>query len=129
MKAALRQSRRPLAEVIAASSATVTLAGELPAPASEFKSLLAELGKEPREVSRARVQQKIEPARGASLLLFQTADRACNRADDLRRASSAYDAAANVFEKALPAATPAPAAPFLDAAQKALAQLRELLKK
>jgi len=129
MKAAVRQSRKPLAEVSAASSSTVTLAGELPAPASEFKNRLAELGQEPREVSRTRAQQKIEPARGASLLVFQAADRACNRADDVRRASSAYDDAASAFEEALPKATPAPAAPFLDAAQKALEQLRELLKK
>lgn len=128
MKDALRRSRAPLAEISAASTATVVNADNLPAPAAEFKNRLADLGKEPREQSRARAQQKIAPARDASLLIFQAADRACNRADDLRRASSAYDDAASAFEKALPVATPTPASPFLDAAQKALTQLSELLK-
>lgn len=128
MKAALRQLDKPLDEVSAASSATIAGADGLTGPAAQVKERLAALNEPPLEASRARAQEKIGLLRGASLLLFQAADRACNRADDIRRVSAAYDDAAIAFEKAEPVASPAEAMPLLDAAEKALTQIRELLK-
>lgn len=129
MKAALRQGGKALEEVSSASTGTVLAAGELADPVAELKRRLSDVGKPPVETSRARVQEVIEPARGASLRLFQAADRACNRADDFRRASSAHADASEAFEKSLSSANPAPAKPFLEEADKMLTLIRELLEK
>lgn len=128
-RAAVRLGQKSLAEVSAADTDTVRFAAKLPEPVAQFKERLATLDVIPRETSRTRAQQKIGPTRDASLVLFQAADRACNRADDFRHASTSYDDAANAFETALPAADPSVTKPFLVDAEKMLDLIRELLKK
>lgn len=126
MKAVRREGLRPLGELAAGAAATIERAGESPRATAEAEATLASLGDAP---ARARAWEKLEVVRGVSRLLFEAADRACNRADDFRRVSAAYDDAANAFERARPSASPADARARFDEAQKMLAQIRERLKK
>ena len=129
MKRARKQGLKALDEVSAASTDTVNAAGGLPAPAAAVKEKLAVLDQPPVETARARAREKIELARAASLALFQAADRACNRADDLRRWSSDFADASEAFEATWPATNPSSAKGFLDEAETTLTLIRELLKK
>lgn len=129
MKGARKQGLKALEEVSAASTDTINAAAVLPAPVAAVKEKLAVVGQPPVEEARTRAREKIEVARGASLAMFQAADRACNRADDLHRWSSAFDDASEAFEKTWPATNPSSAKGLLDEAETTLTAIRELLKK
>lgn len=130
MKEAQRDSRGPLLEISSAAAGTILRAEDLPPALAEAKARLALLGQEPREVARTRAWEKLEPLRGITGRLFQDADRACNRADELRRVSSDFDRAAEAFEKARGAAGagPAGAAALLDEARKLHREIRDRLQ-
>lgn len=131
MREARRQAYSPFVEVSSAAANVVWRAEELPARIDEAKSRLAELNQEPRDAARARAWKALELPRELSRLLFQSADMACNRADDFRRRSAAFDKAFEAFEKSrlTAAAGPGAARASLDEAYKALAFLRERLEK
>ncbi len=131
MKAAQKDSLRPLVEVSSAAAGMISRSDALPEAAAEAKARLSALGQEPRGVARSRAGEKLEAAREISRQLFENADTACNRVDDFRRRSAAYERAAGDYEKARLAASAGPAAAkaFLDEAQRALALAREHFKK
>jgi hypothetical protein len=131
MKEAHQDSLGPLVEISSAVSGVIAHAEDLPAPLAEAKTRLGALGQEPRNVARSRAWEKLELLRGITSSLFQAADRACNRADDLRRRSASYERASGAFEKARQAASSGPAGTkaLLDEARKTLAQVRERLEK
>ncbi|MBI2387538.1 MAG: hypothetical protein HYV14_16230 [Elusimicrobia bacterium] len=129
MKELQRDSRGPLVEISSAAAGTVLRAEELPPALAEAKARLASLGEEPRAAARSRAWEKLDRLRDIARLLFQEADRACNRADELRRVSSDHDRAADGFERALGTAAAGPAsAAFLDEAQKLHQEVRDRLK-
>lgn len=125
-----RDSLLPLVEISSAAANVILHAEELPAAVAQAKALLDALGQEPRAAARTRAWEKLDLLRGATRLLFQDADRACNRAYDLRRLSSDFEDASEAFEAARKAAAPAPEAvkAFLNQAEKALREARESLK-
>ena len=131
MKAVRAKAAAPLVEVSSGAAGAIFRAEQLGAPAAEAKARLASLGEEPRAVSRSRAWEKLEPLRDAARLLFEAADRACNRADDFRRRSASFDAASEAFGKALSSAKAGPGAAkaALDEAQQELAKVRERLGK
>lgn len=130
LKAIRQEALGPLDEVAGNAAAVSLRADELPAPLAEAKARLGALGQEPRDAARSRAWEKLELLRGVTRLLFEAADRACNRADDLRRVSAPYQEAADAFDAArrTAGAGPAAAKPLLDEAQKTLARVRERLK-
>ncbi|MCM2304938.1 MAG: hypothetical protein NDJ72_09565, partial [Elusimicrobia bacterium] len=121
----------PLVEISSAAAGTIARAGELTPAAAEAKARLGALSQEPRAAARTRAWEKLEWLRGLTRLLFQDADRACNRADEFRRHSSAYEEAAGAYDKARRAAATGPVAAkaSLDETRKALDVLAERLKK
>ncbi|MBI2788244.1 MAG: hypothetical protein HYX59_06125 [Elusimicrobia bacterium] len=131
MQELLRDSRGPLVEISSAAAGTILRAEDLPPALAEAKARLALLGQEPRAAARSRAWEKLDLLRGITGMLFQDADRACNRADELRRVSSDHDRAAEAFEKARAAAAAGPAgvASFLDEAQKRHQEIRDALKR
>ncbi len=131
MKAAHQGGLGPLVEASSAAAAAIGHAESLPAPLAEAKARLAALGSEPREVARKRAWEALEPLRNDARLLYEAADRACNRADDFRRYSVAYGRAFDAFERARAAAGAGPveAGSRLDEAEKLLERVRERLKK
>lgn len=131
LKELRRDSRGPVVEISSAAAGTILRAEELPPALAEAKSRLALLGSEPRAAARGRAWEKLDVLRGITRLLFQDADRACNRADELRRVSSDHDRAAEAFEKARGAAAAGPAgvASFLDEAKKLHQEIRDALKR
>lgn len=130
MKELRRDSRGPLVEVSSAAAGTILRAEDLPPAIAEAKARLALLGSEPRAAARSRAWEKLDLLRGITGALFQDADRACNRADELRRVSSDHDRAAESFEKArgTAAAGPAGVAYFLDETKKLHQEIRDALK-
>jgi len=131
MKELQRDSRGPLVEISSAAAGTILLAEDLPPALAEAKARLSVLGQEPREVSRTRAWEKLDMLRGVTRALFQDADRACNRADELRRVSSDHDRAAEGFEKAraTAAAGPAGVAASLGETQRLHREIRDALKR
>lgn len=131
MKEDRQEALGPLVEISSAAAAAIGRAGDLPAPMAEAKSRLSALSQEPRNIARNRAWEKLEALRDITRGLFQAADSACNRADDFRRLSASYERAYGAFEKARQAASSSPsgAKSLLDEAHKALAQVRERLKK
>ena len=131
MKERRLDSLAPLVEISSAAAGAIARAGELSPAAVEAKARLGALGQEPRAAARTRAWEKLELLRGLTRLLFQDADRACNRADEFRRHSSAYEEAAGAYDKARRAAAAGPAAAksSLDETRKALDVLAERLKK
>jgi hypothetical protein len=127
MKGESHAGRKSLVEVSFAAAGTVARAGDLPFAAGQLKERLDAVIKEPGAASQTRTVEKIEILRGLTRLLFESADRACNRADDLRRHSTAFNRALEDFERAKSAATTAPAKTLLDEARRLLATLRERL--
>jgi len=130
MKEVQRDSRGPLLEISSAAAGTILRAEDLPPALAEAKARLALLGQEPRAAARGRAWEKLDVLRGVTRMLFQDADRACNRADELRRVSSDYDRAAEAFEKARGAAAAGPAgvAALLDEVRKLHREIRERLQ-
>lgn len=126
-----RDSLLPLVEISSAAANVIRSAEELPAAVAQAKALLDALGQEPRAAARTRAWERLDLLRGATRLLFQDADRACNRAYDLRRLSSDFEDASEAFEAARKAAAPVPDAvkAFLNQAEKALREARDRLKK
>jgi len=126
MKEIRRDSLGPLAETVAAVKEVNLAAEEYALPLAEAQARIAALGQEPREAARARAWEKIVLLRDAAVRLFQSGDRACNRADEFRRRSDEYETAAQAFEKARAAAAPGPssAKEFLDQAHAAQSRLR-----
>ncbi len=129
MKESRRDALGPLAETVAAVKEVNLAVEEYSLPLAEAQARIAALGSEPREAARARAWEKIVSLRDAVVRLFQSADRACNRADEFRRRSNEYEAAAQAFEKARATAAPGPssAKEFLDGVQAAQARLRDQL--
>lgn len=129
MKELRRDSRGPLVEISSAAAGTILRAEELPPALAEAKDRLSLLGSEPRAAARSRAWERLDILRGITRLLFQDADRACNRADELRRVSSDHDRAAEAFEKARGAAAAGPAgvAAFLDESKKLHQEIRDAL--
>lgn len=130
MKEIQRDSRGPLLEISSAAAGTILRAEDLPTALAEAKSRLALLGAEPRAAARGRAWEKLDILRGITRALFQDADRACNRAEELRGIASDHDRAAEGFEKArgTAAAGPAGVASFLDEAQKLQGEVRDRLQ-
>ncbi len=130
LKSLGRDSLFPLVEISSAAAGVIRRAEELPAAVAQAKVLLDALGQEPRAVARTRAWEKLDPLGGITRLLFQDADRACNRAYDLRRLSSEFEEASEAFESARKAAAPVPDAvkAFLNQAEKALGKVRDSLK-
>lgn len=130
LKSLRHDSLLPLVEISSAAANVIRHAEELPAAVAQAKALLDELGQEPRAAARTRAWAKLDLLRGMTRQLFQDADRACNRAYDLRRLSSDFEDASEAFEAALKAAAPAPEAvkASLNQAEKALREARESLK-
>ena len=131
LKELRRDSRGPLVEISSAAAGTILRAEDLPPALAEAKARLALLGQEPRAAARGRAWEKLDLLRGITGALFQDADRACNRADELRRVSSDHDRAAEAFEKARGAAAAGPAAvaAFLDETKKLHQEIRDALKR
>lgn len=131
MKDARARALGPFVEISSGAAGTIARAEDLAAPAAEAKARLGALGQEPRGVARSRAWEKLEPLRDVTRLLFEAADRACNRADDFRRHSATYQTASEAFEKSRLAAKagPADAKAFLDAADQELARVRERMRK
>ncbi|MDP2332054.1 MAG: hypothetical protein Q8M19_15310, partial [Reyranella sp.] len=80
--------------------------------------------------ARTYAWEKLDLLGGLTRLLFQDADRACNRAYDLRRLSSGFEDASERYEASRKAAAPVPAAvkPFLNQAEKALREAHDRLE-
>lgn len=129
MKEARRDSAGLLVEVSSAAAGTAGRADELPPAVAEARARLGAISQEPREAARTRAWQQFEILRGAVRLLFHDADRACNRADEFRRVSAAFERASDDFERARRAASPSSLKSFLDEAERALATLGERLEK
>lgn len=131
MKSRQRDAAGPLVEISSAAAGTIGRAEDLAPAMAEAKARLAVLGQEPRDVARTRAWEKLDLLRGVVRLLFQDADRACNRADEFRRASSSYERAFDDYDRARRAASAGPSAArsFLDEAHKHLVELRKRLKK
>lgn len=130
MKELQRDSRGPLLEISSAAAGTILRAEDLPPALAEAKARLALLGQEPLAAARGRAWEKLDVLRGVTRMLFQDADRACNRTDEFRRLSSDYDRAAEGFEKARGTAVSGPAgvAASLDEAQRHQKDVRDRLK-
>lgn len=130
LEALRRDSLNPLVEISSAAAGVIRRAGELPAAVADAKTLLGTLDQEPRAVARTRAWEKLDLLRGITRLLFEDADRACNRAYDLRRPSSQFEDASEAFETARKAAAPVPDAikAFLNQAEKATREARDRLK-
>ena len=129
MKSIRQESLGSLEEISGNAAAVSLRADELPAPLAEAKARLGALGQEPRELARSRAWEKLEPLRGVTRLLFESADRACNRADDLRRLSAPYDKASGDFDAArLNASVSSGLKSSLEEARKLLDRVRERLK-
>ena len=130
MKEARDDARGSLEEITTHTAGVILRAEEMPAPLVEAKARLGALGQEPRDVNRSRAWEKLDLLRGITRLLFEAADRACNRANDFRRNSNGYENAAGSFETTRRTASAGPAGvkSKLDEAQKALTFVRERLK-
>ncbi len=126
MKEARDDARGSLEEIATHTAGVILRAEEIPAPLGDAKIRLGALGQEPRDVNRSRAWEKLEMLRGITRLLFEAADRACNRANDFRRNSNDYEKAAGSYETARRTASAGPAGvkSLLDAAQKALSSAR-----
>lgn len=93
MALARGKSRGPDGERAAADAEVARLAGELPPPVAEAKDAVDRIGQEPQNVNRTRAGQKLAVPRDLARALFAAADRACNRADEFRAVSDAFDRA------------------------------------
>ncbi|PIR16245.1 MAG: hypothetical protein COV48_10030 [Elusimicrobia bacterium CG11_big_fil_rev_8_21_14_0_20_64_6] len=131
MKAARSDSLAPLVEISSAAASVNRRAEDLPEPAAAAKALLGSLGPEPDNAAKALIWEKFKLQRDAARLLFEAADRVCNRADDFRRASAAYERSYDAFEDARREASSgtAGARAHLDRAHKALNAASERIKK
>jgi hypothetical protein len=100
MEVAEHRARNSAAERSAADAEVSQFADALPPPVSEAKNATDLLGQEPQGVNRTRAGQKLAAARDLTGQLFSAADRACNRADDYRSRSAAFDRAQAAFASA-----------------------------
>lgn len=130
LKSLQRDSLLPLVEISSAAVNVIRRAEELTLGVPQAKALLEVLGQEPRAAARTRAWEKLDSLRGMTRLLFQDADRACNRAYDLRRLSSRFEDSSEAFEAARKTAAPVPDAvkTSLNQAESALRKARESLK-
>lgn len=131
MKSARNDSLAPLMEISSAAAGVNRHAEELPEPSAAVKALLGALGPEPDNAAKALIWEKFKLLRDAARLLFEAADRVCNRADDFRRVSAAYERPYDAFEDARREAGSgtAGARAHLDRAHKALTAADERIKK
>lgn len=127
MREARRQAQRPRVELSSSALAAAGRADALAASVAEAKPALSGLGAEPAAESRRKAGVKLDAAREVARQLFEAADRAVNRADELRSRSHSFDRAAAAFAEARAAAAspPAKAKPYLDEADAALAPGRK----
>lgn len=94
MRDAARRARGPAAERADADGEVVRRSEALPPPVAEAKGAVELIGREPQSVNRTRAGEKLDVPRELARLLLAAADRACNRADDYRVQSAAFDRAA-----------------------------------
>ena len=129
MELAEKRARNSAAELTPQDADVVRLADALPPPVSEAKDATGLLGQEPQGPNRTRAGQKISVPHDLTSQLYSAADRACNRADDYRSRSAAFDRALAAFASAKSSAAPALAAakPALDDADKTQAGVRDRL--
>lgn len=129
LKAALKASAGPADERARYDAQVIAGAEDFPPAVGEAKSRVDMLGEEPREKSRARAWQKLEPLRDRARDILAAADRACNRADDFHGRSSDFDRGWADFDAARKsgAGAPAAAAAALDRAEKTQAGVKARL--
>jgi len=129
MKDAARRSRGPGGERADADGEVVRLTEALPSPVAEAKAAVDLLGQEPQSVNRTRAGNALVAARELTGRLLSAADRACNRTDDYRILSAAFDRAQadGAEARAAGAAAAAEAKAALDEAQRAQNRVRERL--
>lgn len=131
MAQAGRAADDPLVELSSAAAAALRAADGLPPAAAAAKERLAALTPDGDGPAKTRAAQALELARDAARALFESADRACNRADDFRRRSAAFEKSSSAWDRARAtlAAGPFAAVGSLAEAEKALASVRDALDK
>ncbi|MBI3565529.1 MAG: hypothetical protein HY079_10070 [Elusimicrobia bacterium] len=129
LKTALKSSSGPAAERAAYDAQVVSGADAFPPAVGEAKTRVDMLGEEPREKSRARAWEKLDPLRDRARDILAAADRACNRADDFHNRSKDFDRAWSDFDagRKSGAGAPAAAAAALDRAAQAQAAVKDRL--
>lgn len=129
MKDAARRALGPGGERAEADGEVVRLTEALPPPVAEAKAAADLLGQEPQSVNRTRAGDKLTVPRELTRRLLSAADRACNRADDYRILSAAFDRAQadGTEARAAGAAAAAGAKEALDEAQRLQDRVRERL--
>ncbi len=130
MKGVRREALVPLGEVASSAADIIAHASDFPAQMVEAKTRLGALDQTRNNAVINRIWETFNLLRDATRLIFQAADRACNRAADFHRLSATYEKFSDAFEKALEATDsgPATAKLLLNKAQEALTQARERLK-
>jgi hypothetical protein len=125
------RARHAAEERSAASTEVSRTADVLPTEVAGAKSAVALLGQEPQGPNRTRAAQRLSVIADLANHLYSAADRACNRADDFRSRSAAFDRAKSEAAAALSAgaAAAAKAKAALDDADAAQTDVRSRLSR